>query len=88
VKIDRSFVTGADMKEDARVILQSCLQIAKELKVKALAEGVETQQDWDLLQELGCDLAQGYFIAKPMTADAYLQWLSDLASDPTSIFTA
>jgi EAL domain-containing protein (putative c-di-GMP-specific phosphodiesterase class I) len=37
-----------------------------------VAEGVETQHDWDLLRELGCNLAQGYFIAKPMPAEEFL----------------
>jgi len=40
-----------------------------------LAEGVETQADWNLLRQLGCGLAQGYFIAKPMEASDYLKWL-------------
>ena len=88
VKIDRSFVTGADTKDEALQVLKASLRTAKELKIKALAEGVETQQDWDFLQDLGCDIAQGYFIAKPMTADVYVQWVHDLATDPTSIFVA
>jgi EAL domain-containing protein (putative c-di-GMP-specific phosphodiesterase class I) len=48
--------------------------MAKKLKIAAVAEGVETQVDWDLLRGLSCDLAQGYFIAKPMEADAFLDW--------------
>jgi EAL domain-containing protein (putative c-di-GMP-specific phosphodiesterase class I)/FixJ family two-component response regulator len=87
LKIDRSFVSNAATHEPARVMLTSCLQIARQLKLKAVAEGVETQQEWDLLQELGCDLAQGYFIAKPMEASAYLTWLQNLTTTPNSIFT-
>jgi EAL domain-containing protein (putative c-di-GMP-specific phosphodiesterase class I)/CheY-like chemotaxis protein len=88
LKIDQSFVTNAAANETAKVILSSSLELARKLKVKAVAEGVETEQDWDVLQELGCDLAQGFFIARPMDAKAYLYWLRNLATDPTSMFTA
>ena len=56
------------------MILQSSLEMARKLGIAAVAEGVETQADWDLLRQLGCDLAQGYFIARPMEAEACLQW--------------
>ncbi|MEN3353696.1 MAG: hypothetical protein V7640_1854 [Betaproteobacteria bacterium] len=88
LKIDRSLVTNAGASEASKARLRSAIQMAKDLNIKPWAEGVETHEDWDLLQELGCHGAQGFFIAKPMTAEAYLQWMSDLASDPTSIFVA
>ena len=77
LKIDQSFVANAAKQESARVILESSLVMAKKLKITSVAEGVETQEDWNLLRELGCDLAQGYFIAKPMEARAYLDWVRD-----------
>ncbi len=76
LKIDRSFVLNASKQLSAKVILGSSLDMAKKLNIAAVAEGVETQEDWDLLCELGCDLAQGYFIAKPMEAEAFLDWMS------------
>jgi EAL domain-containing protein (putative c-di-GMP-specific phosphodiesterase class I) len=88
LKIDRSLVTNAGASEASKARLRSAIQMANDLNIKPWAEGVETHEDWDLLQELGCHGAQGFFIAKPMTAEAYLQWMSDLASDPTSIFVA
>jgi EAL domain-containing protein (putative c-di-GMP-specific phosphodiesterase class I) len=88
LKIDRSLVTNAGASEASKVRLRSAIQMARDLNITPWAEGVETHEDWDLLQELGCHGAQGFFIAKPMTAEAYLQWMSDLASDPTSIFVA
>lgn len=88
LKIDRSFVANAGTHEAATVILTSSLQIARQLKIKAVAEGVETQQQWDYLQELGCDLAQGYFIAKPMEGSSYVKWLRDINNDATSMFVA
>ncbi|MGZ5146303.1 MAG: EAL domain-containing response regulator [Burkholderiales bacterium] len=88
LKIDRSFVANAGTHEAATVILTSSLQIARQLKIRAVAEGVETQQQWDYLQELGCDHAQGYFIAKPMEANSYVKWLRDINNDATSMFVA
>lgn len=78
LKIDQSFVTKAGIQESARVILESSLEMARKLNITAVAEGVETQADWKLLGELGCALAQGYFIAKPMEAWAYMDWILDL----------
>jgi EAL domain-containing protein (putative c-di-GMP-specific phosphodiesterase class I) len=88
LKIDRSFVTSAMTHESAKVILSSSLQLAKNLKILAVAEGVETHAQWDLLAGLGCDLAQGYFIAKPMVAAAYLDWLRNLETNAMSIAVA
>jgi EAL domain-containing protein (putative c-di-GMP-specific phosphodiesterase class I) len=75
LKIDQSFVTNAARQESAKVILESSLDMAKKLNITAVAEGVETQADWNLLRQLGCGLAQGYFIARPMEAGAYLNWV-------------
>jgi EAL domain-containing protein (putative c-di-GMP-specific phosphodiesterase class I) len=44
--------------------------------LKSVAEGVETQADWELLREMECDRAQGYFIAKPMAAEQVWEWLN------------
>jgi EAL domain-containing protein (putative c-di-GMP-specific phosphodiesterase class I) len=49
--------------------------MARKLNITAVAEGVETQADWNLLRQLGCGLAQGYFIARPMEAGAYPNWV-------------
>jgi EAL domain-containing protein (putative c-di-GMP-specific phosphodiesterase class I) len=75
LKIDQSFVTNAAKQESAKVILESSLDMARKLNITAVAEGVETQADWNLLRQLGCGLAQGYFIARPMEAGAYLNWV-------------
>jgi EAL domain-containing protein (putative c-di-GMP-specific phosphodiesterase class I) len=87
LKIDRSFVTNATVNQQTRVILGSSLEMARKLGIAAVAEGVETQQDWDLLVELGCDSAQGYFIAKPMPQAAYLAWERDIPNDAMTIAT-
>lgn len=75
IKIDQSFVTNAAKQESAKVILKSSLDMAKNLKIMAVAEGIETQEDWNLLRQLGCDLGQGYLIARPMESVAYLDWV-------------
>ena len=76
LKIDQSFVMSAIEQESCRVILESSLDVARKLGLKAVAEGVETRADWDLLQSLGCDAAQGYLIAKPMAAGKLVEWAS------------
>lgn len=74
LKIDQSFVANAGTKEAARVILGSSLDMAKKLGITAVAEGIETQEDWALLRDLGCEVGQGYFIARPMEAARYPAW--------------
>jgi EAL domain-containing protein (putative c-di-GMP-specific phosphodiesterase class I)/ActR/RegA family two-component response regulator len=77
LKIDRSFVDGASKKRPLGTVLKSCLGLAHSLDRMSCAVGVETRQDWDFLQELGCTYAQGYHIANPMAADAFPGWLED-----------
>jgi EAL domain-containing protein (putative c-di-GMP-specific phosphodiesterase class I) len=55
-------------------MLESSLEMAAKLRIPAVAEGVENQAQWDLLRELRCSMAQGYFVAKPMEAGDFLQW--------------
>lgn len=75
LKIDQSFVMNAVKQESARVILGSSLDMAKKLNITAVAEGVETLADWNLLRQLGCDIGQGYFMARPMEAGVFLDWV-------------
>jgi EAL domain-containing protein (putative c-di-GMP-specific phosphodiesterase class I) len=75
LKIDQSFVHGAAGNDSRRVILKSSLEMARDLGIVAVAEGVESQADWDLLVDSGCDLAQGYFVARPMAYGAFVDWM-------------
>ncbi len=77
LKIDQSFVASAIEKDSCRVFLESSLDIARKLGLKAVAEGVETRAVWDLLGRLGCDVAQGYFIARPMAAAQFPDWAAE-----------
>ena len=77
LKIDRSFVDGASRRRALGTVLGSCLGLARSLDRESCAVGVETRQDWDFLQGLGCTYAQGYHIARPMKAEAFPGWLED-----------
>jgi EAL domain-containing protein (putative c-di-GMP-specific phosphodiesterase class I)/DNA-binding NarL/FixJ family response regulator len=75
LKIDQSFVLSAIEKESSKVILASSLEMARKLKLKSVAEGVETRAHWNHLKSLDCDIAQGYFIAKPMDTHTFSNWV-------------
>lgn len=75
LKVDRGFVQGARNNQIIRPMLDGSIGIAKRLGMQVVAEGVETEDDWHLLREIGCDLAQGYFIGRPMPADRIPEWL-------------
>ncbi|HSS27141.1 MAG TPA: EAL domain-containing response regulator [Usitatibacter sp.] len=74
LKIDQGFVRDAVSQPSRRAMLESSLEVARKLRIPAVAEGVENQAQWDLLRSLDCAMAQGYFIARPMEAGAFLQW--------------
>ncbi len=75
LKIDRSFVHGAAHTENIRAILTASIGLAKELGMKVVAEGVENEDDWTFLRSTGCDLAQGYYISKPIPASDFARWV-------------
>lgn len=77
LKVDRRFVHQAHADSATRTILEASLGIARQLGMRSVAEGVELQADWDLLKELGCNVAQGYFVAKPMPPDLFARWCSE-----------
>jgi EAL domain-containing protein (putative c-di-GMP-specific phosphodiesterase class I) len=66
LKIDQVFVTGCGTNPSSRAIVESSIEMARRLDIESVAEGVETKADWEVLGPAGCDVAQGYFIAKPM----------------------
>jgi len=76
-KIDRAFVHGAARETSARAILESSVLLAKKLDMKVVAEGVEDQEDWDLVAEVGCDQVQGYFVSRPLPFRQLVKWLED-----------
>lgn len=77
LKIDHSFVHGAGQDKTRRAIFAASLGMARQLGMKTVAEGVEDRADWNFLRQQDCDLAQGYFIARPMPAGEIRPWLAD-----------
>jgi EAL domain-containing protein (putative c-di-GMP-specific phosphodiesterase class I) len=74
LKVDRTFVCGATKDDVARAILESSVQMGHALGMSVVAEGAETQEDWDLLAAVSCDEVQGYFVARPMPAEEFIAW--------------
>jgi EAL domain-containing protein (putative c-di-GMP-specific phosphodiesterase class I)/FixJ family two-component response regulator len=75
LKIDQSFVHGAGNNEKLRAMFDSSLGLARQLGMEVVAEGVEDQADWDFVRKTGCDIVQGYFVAKPMPAADLPGWI-------------
>lgn len=75
LKIDRGFVRMAATRLADRALLESSLELAERLGMQAIAEGVETQAEWNLLRQCGCPAAQGFFVAAPMPSTEILDWL-------------
>lgn len=76
LKIDRSFVTHVSEKGKDMAIVRSTIDLAHSLGLIVVAEGVETEATLDVLRGLGCDLIQGYVLARPMDAQSLCDWLS------------
>ncbi|MDY0746910.1 EAL domain-containing protein [Paucibacter sp. R3-3] len=74
LKIDRSFVADVEASTDARAIVSAVIQLAHELGLRVVAEGVETQGQHDILLEMQCDELQGFYLARPMSAEALEAW--------------
>jgi len=68
IKIDHSFVTGMLVDDNDAVIVRSTIDLARNLGLRVVAEGVEDQATWQRLAELGCDQAQGYYLSPPVAA--------------------
>jgi diguanylate cyclase len=75
LKIDRSFIADLDQERDDAVIVRSTIDLAHSLNLSVVAEGVETEAVWNQLRELGCDQAQGYYLAAPLPAHSLTGWL-------------
>ena len=82
LKIDRGFVAGLDADTANRSIVHTTVELAHRLGLEVVAEGVEDDATLALLRDLGCDLAQGFGIARPMPADAVAAWTAGRSSGP------
>ncbi|NQV22567.1 MAG: EAL domain-containing protein, partial [Rhodospirillales bacterium] len=77
LKIDRSFVSDVTGNDDDAAIAQAITNLAKTLRLRVIAEGVETEEQLLFLEQIGCDSAQGYYLAKPLPHDVFAQWLKE-----------
>jgi EAL domain-containing protein (putative c-di-GMP-specific phosphodiesterase class I) len=84
LKIDRSFVMR--LSDDARdaAIVHTTVDLGRRLGMRVVAEGVETPEAWDILAGLACDEAQGFCVARPMTASALTGWMRDYVKSGTA----
>ncbi|HYM35749.1 MAG TPA: EAL domain-containing protein, partial [Steroidobacteraceae bacterium] len=88
IKIDKSFVLGLQPQSDDEVIVRSTIDLGHHLGVEVVAEGVETPVAWRMLSDLGCDLAQGFLIGRPVTADEIVKRVREINDNMLSAETA
>jgi EAL domain-containing protein (putative c-di-GMP-specific phosphodiesterase class I) len=79
LKIDRSFVRDLEVDADDRAIASTILSMGKSLRLRVLAEGVESEAQYAILREMGCELVQGYHFSKPLPADEFVEYLRKFA---------
>jgi EAL domain-containing protein (putative c-di-GMP-specific phosphodiesterase class I) len=88
IKIDKSFVNSISTQGDALNIIKLITGMAKSLSMKTIAEGVETQEQLESLQALGCDFAQGYLFSKPLPFIAGEIKNGEFSNDPSTLLKA
>ena len=81
LKIDRSFVLNMEHDDNDDVIVRSTIELGHNLGLRVVAEGVETQETWGRLAQLGCDTAQGFFISRPLPRVVLVEWLKKRGSE-------
>jgi len=79
IKIDRSFVMNMERDENDAVIVRSTIDLGRNLGLMVVAEGVESKTIWSDLARLECDLAQGYYLSRPIPAQALADWVRERA---------
>jgi diguanylate cyclase (GGDEF)-like protein len=77
IKIDKSFVMNMADDENDAVIVRSTIDLARNLGLEVVAEGVENARTWNDLEAFGCDVAQGYFLSRPVVAEELARWLQE-----------
>ncbi|HEX8155626.1 MAG TPA: EAL domain-containing protein, partial [Thermoanaerobaculia bacterium] len=78
LKIDKSFVLNlSETASDDLVIVRSTIELGHNMGLVVIAEGVETAESWRILKRLGCDMAQGYYMSKPLPAPEFGRWVKE-----------
>lgn len=71
LKLDRDFLSSTELETRSRIILRNILELARELHITTVCEGVETRIQADQLRDMGCDIAQGYFFSRPIDIESF-----------------
>ena len=77
IKVDKSFVKGLGAGTEDTAIVRMIIELAHTLRREVIAEGVESEEQAELLREMGCDMAQGFHFAKPLPPEAVAEFLAD-----------
>jgi len=77
LKVDKSYVFNMTRVNDDMVIVRTLIELAHNLGLQVVAEGVEDQETWDALAALGCEISQGFFMSRPLCATDFTAWLHD-----------
>jgi len=78
LKIDKSFVVNLSQESsDDGVIVRSTIDLGHNLGFEVVAEGVESAEGYAILERFGCDMAQGYFISRPLSSPQFLAWMNE-----------
>jgi diguanylate cyclase (GGDEF)-like protein/PAS domain S-box-containing protein len=88
IKIDKSFVMEMDRHPDDRTIVHSTIELAHNLGLAVVAEGVSSRQTWDELKRLGCDTGQGYYFSRPLPAERLAQWYREVLAESRPVVTS
>lgn len=75
LKIDKAFITDISSDSDDVAIVEAVLGLGKHFNMKVVAEGIEDESQLEFLKASGCDVAQGYFVSKPLNSEQYTEWL-------------
>ena len=77
LKIDKSFVLGMRKNQSDHTIVKATIDLGHNLNMQVTAEGIEDQQTWETLKQIGCDLGQGYYMSPPLPESEFMKWLTD-----------
>lgn len=80
LKIDMDFLENFEENKKAPIIIEAVIRMAKWMKLRVVAEGVETQKEWDYLRSVDCDIVQGYYFYKPMPKDDFLNIIDQISN--------
>ncbi|MCH9026434.1 MAG: EAL domain-containing protein [Proteobacteria bacterium] len=75
MKLDKSHIQSATIDQETRQFIAMCVELGHEMGMYVVAEGIESQDQWEMMSAMGCDEAQGFFIARPMPGDQIPGWL-------------